>query len=274
MDGIRSSGGLMVHQFSRQLVLSGALALLGFAGQASAQTVLADVHGLEPREIKVEAFTMSGPQDLRIAAVGEEGDRNSTTFTWVRAMWTGREEPREPWAGNAWILDLHSRHVVWELSASNTTRGRRGTREFSGNVHLPAGSYAAYVSAYPPGYNEKWDDGHLISRQFTGADGIADYKLVVQGSGQRLTSADVDRLRRDAASGAFVTFRGSTPEQFSQVGFSLTRPTAVDIYAIGEARENASFDYGWIINADTHEKIWKLDWRDSSPAGGAIKNRM
>src|SRR5262249_4903964 len=140
---------------------------------ASGQTVLADVHGLSPRQIKAEAFSLTSAQDVRIAAIGEEGDRNSTTFAWVRAMWTGREEPREPWAGNAWILALRSRRVVWDLSGSNTTRGRRGTREFSGSVRLPAGSYAAYVSAYPPGYNEKWDDGHLISRQFTGADGIA-----------------------------------------------------------------------------------------------------
>jgi hypothetical protein len=48
----------------------------------------------------------------------------------------------------------------------------------------------------------------------------------------------------------------------------------VEIYAEGEAREDAEFDAGWIINADTREKLWKLTWRDSAPAGGASKNRM
>jgi hypothetical protein len=264
----------MIHEFRRRLILAGsAVALLGLAASAAAQTVLADVHGLRPREIKVEAFSLPTAQEVRVAAIGEEGDRNST-FTWVRSMWTGRDEPREPWAGNAWILDLQSRRAVWELSASTTTRGRRGTREFSGTVRLPAGSYAAYVSAFPPGYNEKWEDGHRLAAQFFGADGIDDYKLVVQGSGQRLTSNDVERFRKDAASGAFISFRGSSPEQLSQTGFTLDKPTAVEVYAIGEARENASYDYGWIINADTHEKIWKLEWRGSSPAGGAVKNRM
>ena len=41
-------------------------------------------------------------------------------------------------------------------------------------------------------------------------------RLVVQGSGQRLTSNDIERFRKDAASGAFVSFRGTSPEQLSQ----------------------------------------------------------
>jgi len=33
-------------------------------------------------------------------------------------------------------------------------------------------------------------------------------------------------------------------------------------------------DYGWIVNTDTHETVWKFKERDSEYAGGADKNRM
>ena len=39
-------------------------------------------------------------------------------------------------------------------------------------------------------------------------------------------------------------------------GFELTRPTAVEIYAVGELRRDDAFDYGWIVNADTRKRIW------------------
>ena len=112
----------MFHQFSRRGTL--AALVLAVAAPAAAQSVLADVHGLSPREVKVEAFSLGGPQDVRIEAIGEEGGSASGAFTWVRAMWNGREEGREPWTGNAWILDLQSRRVVWELSEASTSRGR------------------------------------------------------------------------------------------------------------------------------------------------------
>ena len=72
------------------------------------------------------------------------------------------------------------------------------------------------------------------------------------------------RCRRSARTGG---------ERFDQAALSLDRPASVDIYAVGEAREDGEFDFGWIINADTRERVWTMTWRDSQPAGGAEKNR-
>jgi hypothetical protein len=246
------------------------------ATPAFAQAVLADIHGLSPRQVKYDAFTLTAPQDVHIEAVGEVGGDDSRTMAWVRSLWDSKSERvPQPWVGNAWILDLQSHRTVWELSAANTTEGRRRTREFSSSVRLPAGSYAAYVSAFPPGAYSSDDDG-IGSRiqKFFGADGIDEYKLVLRGNGQRLTSAEVDRLRQQATSGAVVALRGTSREQYQQIGFVLDKPTVLDIYALGEAREDGEFDCGWIINADTRETIWKLTWQDSAAAGGALKNRV
>ena len=250
------------------------VAALAAAVPAAAQSLLADLRDLSPRQTRMEAFTLAIAQDVRIEAIGEEGDENHT-FTVLKAIWDGRNErPRQPWVGNAWILDLRNRRVVWELSAAETSGRRAGPREFKGTLPLPAGSYAAYVSAYPTGYSTDGDGvGDRITRWF-GADHLERYKLTVLGAGQRLSSAEVDRLRQQASANEVLGFRGTAPEQFHQKGFVLDRPTDVELYAVGEAREDGEFDSGWIINAVTRERVWKLSWRDSSPAGGAEKNRM
>ena len=255
-------------RFITALVAAGGLIL---AAPAGAQSLLADIRDLSPRQLKAGAFRLSSSQQVRIEAIGEQGDQNDGTFTVLSAMWKGRDE-RQPWAGNAWILDLKSRKVVWELSEANPSGGRVDARAFTGTVQLPAGSYAAYVSAYPPGYSEEGDGSQRITRWF-GADHLKSYKLSVFGVGERLPSVDVDHLRQQASANAIISFRGTSGEQFQQSGFTLDRNTDVEIYAIGEAREDGEFDSGWIINADTRQKVWKLTWKGSSPAGGATKNR-
>lgn len=268
----------MLYPAVRPWRLLGAAVFLSTAAAAapvSAQAPLADIRDLNPRQTKTEAFTLTSPQQLRIEAVGEEGDFGDRTFTVLKSVWKGRENERpRPWVGNAWILDLRSRKVVWELSEASTSRARGGAREFKGTVQLPAGSYAAYVSAYPSGSSTNDDGPGARITKWLGADHMDDYKLTVLGSGQRLSSAEVARIREQSASNAIVHFRGTSKEQYQQTGFVLDRPTDVEVYAVGEAREDGEFDAGWIINADTRAKVWKLTWDYSSPAGGAEKNRV
>src|SRR5215207_2646111 len=136
---------------SRLFAFSVVLGALAAPAPVSAQAVLAEVRDLKPRQVRVEAFQLSSTQNVRIEAVGEEGDLGDRSYTVLRTIWKGQPDQRSrPWVGNAWILDLRSRRVVWELSAAKTS-GRGGAREFRGSVQLPAGSYAAYVAAFPSG---------------------------------------------------------------------------------------------------------------------------
>ena len=244
-------------------------------GQSAAVVDLKDFH---PREVKSAVFTVASSQDLRIEAVGAESDSNRGTFSWVTTLWNGKnDDRRDPWMGNAWILNLKSRRVVWELSAASTERGRRSTRAFAGNVRLPAGTYEAFYSAFP---NMFWTDekGDTNTAQrfmnWLADEGFDEFRLTVRGGAQTLAGADAERARHQFENGAIITLRGDGAQKFLQAGFILSRATLLEIYAEGEARENVEFDSGWIVNADTHEKIWKLTWRDSAAAGGAEKNRM
>jgi hypothetical protein len=46
------------------------------------------------------------------------------------------------------------------------------------------------------------------------------------------------------------------------------------LYAIGEGRDGEMFDYGWIVAAKTHQKIWTINYYDTEHAGGGSKNRL
>lgn len=238
-----------------------------------------DLRNMRPRQVSSTVFSLAAAQDLRVEAIGAESDNDRGTFSSVTALWNGRKDEtrRDPWMGNAWILDLKTRKVMWELSAAATERGPRGTRVFSGNVRLPAGTYEAFYAAFP---NMFWSDesGDATSGQrlmnWLADVGFDDFKLTVKGNAQVLAGADADRARREFEAGAIVTLRGSAGEMYLQTGFSVDRATDIDIYAEGEAREDNEFDTGWIVNAETHEKVWKLTWRDSAHGGGAEKNRV
>ena len=256
-----------------RVLLAGAI--LAPAPAAFAQSAVVDLKDFRPREVKSAVFALASAQDVRVEAIGAESDSNRGTFSWVTTMWNGKNDAqRDPWMGNAWILDLKSRRVVWELSAASTERGRRSTRAFAGSVRLPAGTYEAFYSAFP---NMFWtdEDGNSAQRflSWLNDEGFDDFHLTIRGGGQVVAGAEAERARHEFEAGAIVALRGSGAEKFLQAGFALSRPMQVEIYAVGEAREDAEFDAGWIINADTREKLWKLTWRDSAPAGGAPKNR-
>ena len=243
-------------------------------GQTAPVVDLAD---FRPRQVKSAVFTLASPQDLRVEAVGAEPAEQRGALSWVSTLWSSNDPRRDPWMGNAWILDLRTRRVVWELSTVSTERGPRSTRVFAGSVRLPAGNYEAFYSAFPNMFVSDEDGNPSTSQRFLAwlADqGFDDFRLTVRGSAQPLTGDAADHARGEFNATAIVSLRGDGIQKFRQAGFTLDRPTAIEIYAIGEAREDAEFDTGWIVNADTREKVWRMAWRGSEPAGGAEKNRM
>jgi hypothetical protein len=103
---------------------------------------------------------------------------------------------------------------------------------------------------------------------------VQDFKIVIRGNGRELPAAELDRLRGLTAPSTIVALRGSTREAFEQAGFTLVRPTEIQIYAVGEARADGEFDFGWIVNADTRAPVWRFAYHESQAAGGAPKNRV
>jgi hypothetical protein len=213
--------------------------VLSTVSAAAAQGPIVDIKDLRPRETRSVVFRLASTQDLKIMAVGADAEHHGT-FSWVRAMWPSPPDaPKDPWIGNAWILDLSTRRVIWELSAVTTTRGPRNTQIFSGPVRLPPGTYEAFYAAFPSfSIDNDNGDGNAAAQfvNWLNDEGFDTFRLTVDGSAQPLTGADADRARHAFVSDAIVNLRAIGKEEFLQAGFVLNRPTEVE----GTPKENVA----------------------------------
>jgi hypothetical protein len=243
---------------------------------------LVDIHDLTPREHRVAGFVLTSPQDLRVAAVGadprpERGARDKDKGSW-------QDDDRATWPAAAWIIDARTRQVVWDLRAAETERAPNGLRRFSATVRLPAGVYEAHYASYAAAWTSL--DGESVIRglrQLAGRvryggpyvdDGsFKEFALSIAGAGRPAPESEIADATKAFTASAVARLEPA-PSASARYGFALARPADVEVYAIGEVRRDGAFDYGWIINADTRAKVWRLDYEHSDPAGGAAKNRM
>ena len=243
---------------------------------------LIDIRDLSPREHRVAAFVLTSPQEVTITAVGAEPwpDRWRSRDD---AEW--QDDEQTTWPAAAWILNAKTREDVWDLRAADTRRDANGLRRFSGTVPLPAGvyeaHYASYVASSDPfaGANiANFNDVVRLARKakyggpYVENGAYKEFMLAIAGAGQSASDAQLDTARAAFNATAIVTLRPES-NATERRGFELTRPTDVEVYAVGEIRRDGAFDYGWIMRADTRKRIWTMTYDDTDPAGGASKNR-
>src|SRR2546422_5784089 len=248
-----------------------------------AQTQLVDIQNLTPREHRVSVFVLAAPQDLKISAVGAE-PRPDRLRSRDDDNWQDGEQTT--WPAAAWILDARTRAVAWDLRAVDTRRESNGLRRFSGTVHLPAGTYEAHYASYPAS-SVSWNGDINISLKeiiqlgrrvkyggpYVETELYKQFGLDIEGAGRIATQDDINAAHAVFTESAIVSL---VPDRNSSIrkGFEITRPTSVEVYAIGELRRDGDFDFGWIVNADTRKRVWTMTYAGTDPAGGAAKNRM
>jgi hypothetical protein len=257
----------------RQLVSVLFLGLLLAATYSPAQDdVLAEIRDILPEEIKVEGFRLSTKQDVKIEAVGFRGSRRHG-FMFTRA----------------WVLDSRTRKALWEITDAEIKRKSRRLLTYEDKLTLPKGGYEVYYSSFPYYYKRDEDGlGDFIGRIFDEIFDEDDYedlyddyqeewkafKIVVWGKGKRFREEEIAELQDTFKKDSFVSMTALKNNEYLRQGFILEKPTKVQVYAIGEVRKGGTFDYGWITNTITREKVWKLTYRHSKHAGGSKKNRM
>ncbi|MEE8251158.1 MAG: hypothetical protein V3R24_05425 [Gemmatimonadales bacterium] len=249
------------------LPFCGVLAIGRSDGQPS---VLAQIGDLSPHELRTEAFAIDRSAVLRIHATGaDEGRRWRFRRDWF-------DSGRNYWRGNAWILDAHTREVVWELRVARTQGDDDGIRTFDGEVTLPPGEYIVHYASYSAhrsegDWNGRWE---RETRRYYD-DGLSEeFGIEINGEGRSLGEEALRNATNYFNQTAIVSFIGLEDEESHRVGFRVSRPTEIEIYAIGEAIDETTYDYGWLINLATREKVWRFDYGNTDWAGGAEKNRM
>ena len=265
-------------------------ALLALLVQTQVATPLVDIQNLTPREHRMSVFVVTGgkAQDLTISAVGAEPwpDRLRSRDD---EHW--QDDEQTTWPAAAWILDARTRAVVWDLRSVDTRRESNGLRRFSGTLRLPAGTYEAHYASYPAAsvfnFNGNFDislkDIIRMGRRakyggpYVENELYKQFGLTVTGKGAgdgRVATPDDIAAARGAYMASAIAHVVPDANSSTRKGFEITRPTSVEVYAIGELRVDNEADYGWIMNVDTQKRVWSMDFADTVPAGGASKNRV
>lgn len=224
------------------------------------QDLLTEIHNVGPYEVKCDGFMLESNQDVSIHAVAT-GDR-------YRGI-----------GASAWILNKTSREVAWKLRNASRHSRSRGLAEYDDVVQLPKGEYEVYYAAYPEPSNGIESFGEfmdfLAGKIFDGSHRSRDYRdlsLTIRGRGQHVGREGVDQWQQDLKKSAVLSLSALWDKDYVHQGFILEKPTDVTIYAIGEARDEILYDYGWIVSAKTGKRVWEMSESNMQHAGGAEKN--
>lgn len=261
---------------------------LRLSSSPPAQREIISLRDFTDIEVKGAGFSVKNDIRIFISALGG-GDR-----VFWRDVFDAADESRMYAAG--WIIDADTRERVWEMTMDNTS-GKTHHRTFEGTIDLKRGSYEVYYAAH--GYyrsstfstsstnidrrtskNRRWSGGNFFGLfSDTDSDLYEDFMEYAKEYGITISVEE---------SGASQIERFDAPRPFPRAVFKATRvgdrevvkrafsvqsPVTVHVYALGEGRKRDEvFDYGWIVNSATRERVWNMNDRNVRHAGGASKN--
>jgi hypothetical protein len=251
-----------------QTVLSFLFLIIPFMISFSNANTLVELSDFYPDEIKSAGFTLTSSQDVNIEAL----------------VLMPRRYERDVVFASVWILNAQNRSTVWTTREASID-DRDGIRvTLKEELALEPGTYEVYYSTYPQYYNSRgwWHDSdrgffsYLFGddRDYFYADEYEKMYVRVEGSGVALVTDELTDRQDKEREKAFISFTGLREDELYDQIIRVTKPVTVDIYAIGEARRDGEFDFGWIVNLETRERVWQLSYKMSEHAGGARKNRM
>ena len=260
-----------------------------FHASAYSQQTIVELRDFRTEEVKSAGITLDKDTKVQVKALGGGEERS----LWG-GIFDGNEE-RETMFAAGWIIDATTREPVWVMTMRNT-RGRDYRRAFDDDITLKSGSYEVYFSATGfarrhggSGYSVNIDR-RPTNRRHRGAyavysngdddaheefmENAKDYGLAISVP----SSSDASGIRAFDAPMAFhnVIFAANRVGDDARIRKTLlvTREVPVHIYAIGEGmRRDGMYDYGWIVNADSRERVWEMRISNTDAAGGSAKNR-
>lgn len=238
-----------------------------------AQNESVEIKNIDFDRVMVIGFTLDNNSTVNIKGVGSGGEEE------LRKVHNYQEDPFNLFA-YAWIIDAASRKLVWRMTIDESSGDwwDKSNREFDEKLQLPEGEYELYFSAIEPNVQSGFlTMGRLLKKIFGDDDWEEQsdkWYVKLSGASKAISESSVKKYQRDVKENALITLSGIGNGYYSSKGFSLTKATDVDIYALGEGWKDEMFDYGWLIDANSRQKIWQMKYRNTEHAGGAIKNRI
>ncbi|RKX18938.1 MAG: hypothetical protein DRP26_04315 [Candidatus Zixiibacteriota bacterium] len=186
-----------------------------------------------------------------------------------------------------WIIDYDTREPVWVMKDTRTSKvkGRRILRMAKASETLDKGKYELYlysgsrlfsgISIHGTGdFFEFLGDLFKNDRYEEFEDYLDD--CYVELSSDEISKGDIKIFDVNGdLPGALIKFNKLGDYEYVKRGFTVDTPMNLHIYAIFEfpSGNRTPVDYGWIIDADTRDKVWEIDRWNTDWAGGSRKNR-
>lgn len=231
-----------------------------------------------PDAIQCAGFTLNSDREIVIEAIGAGGDKI------IKRTKNNFADPQNMFA-YAWIIDSRTRDLVWRMTPPNTESdwwGAKYNRKFEGEVSLGKGEYELYYSAFRPIYLATEDGYFSLKRLWDKVwgddnwwqDNAENWYVTVRNVDKVFEEEAVKKYQKAVKRSAVINITNVRDSQNIKKGFSLKKPVTMRIYAIGEGWEGEMYDFAYIVDANSRERIWVMEEYDTEHAGGALKNRL
>jgi hypothetical protein len=188
--------------------------------------------------------------------------------TRVRVYCLGEWDHDDELVDYGWIANARTRERVWEMREMDTYHagGAQKNRMVDQVVTLPKGNYLAYYQTDGSHAYNEWNSDPPFDEEHWG--------LTVIGVGERFDPKSVTSFSEDEEQAVIAQIIKVSDNEHLRRAFTLTKPTRVRVYALGEGQDREMYDYGWIEDGKTGRTVWEMTYNMTRNAGGARKNRM
>ena len=165
-----------------------------------------------------------------------------------------------------YIYDVANNKKVWMFNSSDGKYAGGGKKNIveRAEIVLPKGSYYVHY---------KSDDSHSFDEWNVSPPDDPQYWGILVSLVDESDRKNIIPFRKTDVVKPIIDITRVEEDELLSKGFTLSKSLELRIMAIGEGYKSLA-DYGWILNADTKEVVWKMSSRNTEYAGGAKKNRI
>lgn len=211
-----------------------------------AQSVLS-ITDLHNSDFQQQGFTLTEKGLFNVYAIGEAFEGEEFDY--------------------GWIVRADNSKKVWEMIYENSDHagGAIKNRVWRTELELNPGDYWVYFVTDDSHSLEKWNANPPYDPDF--------YGITINGVPNKFNPKSIKELIKLKVN-PIVQINKVGNDEFIEKGFEIDEELKVRIHALGEGRDGEMFDYGWITNAKTGDKVWDMDYYKTRNGGGASKNRL
>ncbi|MFC1492982.1 hypothetical protein ACFL6O_03410 [candidate division KSB1 bacterium] len=213
------------------------------------QNTIVNLSRMRDEEYEEVGFKLEREMKLKVYAMGEELNRDLYDY--------------------GFILNAKNRKRVWEMDFRNIEWAGGGEKNVMvmDEITLPAGEYVAY---YISDVGHSWQDWNVAPPYDPNFWGMT---ISVTDPGSKNYVKEFD-FREVEMKNVIVDLTRARDDEYLTKGFTLKKDMDVNVYVIGEGSGKDMSDFGWIVDAQTFDRVWEMDYYDTDHAGGARKNRL